>query len=146
MARLNAAIILVLAVAAACGGGYDTPSQPSSSTPPVVTMPPAPAAPPPPPTTAQITITPTGVTPKEVTIAKGGIVTFANDDVRGHDVFSDPDHAGTDCPAINTAGFILAGQRRETAPLTIVRSCGYHDHLNTNDQSMRGTIIVVDVP
>ena len=54
-------------------------------------------------------------------MAKGGVVTFLNDDARVHDVFSDPDHTGTDCPAINEAGFLFAGQRRDTGPLTIVR-------------------------
>lgn len=128
----------------ACGGS--SPSTPSPPTPPAASTPPPPTSPPPPPLTALITITATGMSPKEVTVAKGGVVTFVNNDARGHDIFSDPDHLGTDCPAINVAGFLLAGQRRDTGPLAIARRCGYHDHLNVNDESMRGTIVVVDVP
>jgi plastocyanin len=79
-----------------------------------------------------------------VTVARGGRVTFVNDDGRAHDVFSDPDHLGTDCPAINVVGFLTAGRRNDTGPLDVARRCGYHDHLNTNDDSMRGVIIVVD--
>jgi plastocyanin len=94
--------------------------------------------------TAQVTITSTGVTPKEVTVARGGRVTFVNDDGRPHDVFSDPDHAGTDCPAINIVGFLAAGRRGETGPLDIARRCGYHDHLAIGDDAFRGAIIVVE--
>ncbi len=144
---------LVLAAHLQLGCGGLTPSAPSPPTPPAglnppppATPPPPPATPPPPPLTAEVTITAAGVAPKEVTVAKGGRVTFVNSDSRVHDVYSDPDHLGTDCPSINQAGFLLAGQRRETGPLTVARDCGYHDHLNTNDESMRGKIIVVEVP
>ena len=81
---------------------------------------PTPPPPPPPPRTAQITITANGISPKEVTVARGGRVTFVNDDGRPHDVFSDPDHLGTDCPAINVVGFLTAGRSGETGPLDIV--------------------------
>jgi plastocyanin len=94
--------------------------------------------------TAQITITAAGVSPKEVTVARGGRVTFVNDDQRPHDVFSDPDHAGTDCPAINIVGFLTAGRRNDTGPLDVARRCGYHDHLDVSADSLRGVIIVVD--
>jgi plastocyanin len=129
---------------AACGGSSNNPAPPAAPTPPIATPPPAPAPPPPPPQTAQITITASGVAPKEVTVARGGRVTFVNDDGRAHDVFSDPDHLGTDCPAINVVGFLTAGRRGETGSLDIVRRCGYHDHLNISDDSMRGVIIVVE--
>jgi plastocyanin len=138
------ALVLVAHLQLGCGGS--TPSAPSPPTPPAESNPPPPATPPPPPLTAQVTITAAGVAPKEVTVAKGGRVTFINSDSRVHDVYSDPDHLGTDCPSINEAGFLLAGQRRDTGPLTVARDCGYHDHLNTNDESMRGKIIVVEVP
>lgn len=140
---LVAGVALGAGVAASCGGS--TPSAPS---PPAVSAPPTPPSPTPPPAplTAQVTITASGVAPKEVTVAQGGIVTFVNSDTRVHDIFSDPDHLGTDCPAINEAGFLQIGQRRDTGPLTTIRRCGYHDHLNTNDEAMRGTIIVVAVP
>jgi plastocyanin len=138
------ALVLVAHLQLGCGGS--TPSAPSPPTPPVGSNPPPPATPPPPPLTAQVTITAAGVAPKEVTVARGGRVTFVNNDSRVHDVYSDPDHLGTDCPSINEAGFLLAGQRRDTGPLTVARECGYHDHLNTNDEAMRGKIIVVEVP
>jgi plastocyanin len=135
------ALALVLTMATACGGSTAA-NPPSAPTPPVVSPPPA--SPPPPPMTAQITITATGVSPKEVTVARGGRVTFVNDDGRPHDVFSDPDHAGTDCPAINLVGFLTAGRRGDTGPLDVARRCGYHDHLAISDDSLRGTIIVVE--
>jgi plastocyanin len=93
---------------------------------------------------AQITISTMGVSPKEVTVARGGRVTFVNDDGRPHDVFSDPDHQGTDCPAINAVGFLAPGRSGDTSALDIVRRCGYHDHLDLSNESFRGTIVVVD--
>lgn len=137
------ALGLLLTLAMACGGSSS--SAPSAPTPPVAQPPPPPSpSPPPPPMTAQVTITAAGVSPKEVTVARGGRVTFVNDDVRPHDVFSDPDHIGTDCPAVNVVGFLTAGRRGETGPLDVARRCGYHDHLATTDDSLRGAIIVVD--
>jgi plastocyanin len=93
---------------------------------------------------AIVTISPSGVVPKEVTVARGGTVTFVNDNTRPHDIFSDPDHAGTDCPAVNNVGFLVPGRRGETAPLEIVRRCGYHDHFAMTDQAFRGVIVVVE--
>jgi hypothetical protein len=147
MRRVLAAMAVgVWLAAAACGGS--TPAPPSAPTPPPVGTPPPPSGPPPsgppPPLTAQVTITASGVSPKEVTIARGGRVTFVNDDTQAHDVFSDPDHLGTDCPAINRVGFLTAGRRGDTDALDVARRCGYHDHLFTGADAFRGVIIVVD--
>jgi hypothetical protein len=89
-----------------------------------------------------VRITAAGVDPKEVTIALGGRVRFINDDERAHDIFSDPDHLGTDCPAAS-AGFLQPGQSAETGPLQVARRCGYHDHLLIGEDRYRGAIIVV---
>ena len=90
--------------------------------------------------TATITITSSGVSPRSVTIAAGGRVTFVNNDSRVYDVSSDPHPDHTDCPAINQAGFLQPGQSRATGNLNAVRTCGYHDHNQDSNTSRQGTI------
>lgn len=133
------AVVLAAAVAAAvCGGGSGTPSAPS---------PPsggsggagggAAAA------QATITITPAGVvSPRDVTIAPGGRVTFVNNNSIPHDISSDPHPEHTDCPEINQVGFLLPGQSRTTGNLNTPRTCGYHDHNRADDPNLRGTITI----
>jgi plastocyanin len=77
-----------------------------------------------------VTILPSGVSPREITVAVGDRVTFMNNDVQPHDVAGGPDPATPDCHEINAVGFLLPGQSRQTAPLPSVRSCDYHDHSN----------------
>jgi hypothetical protein len=89
-----------------------------------------------------VTITTAGVTPKRVRIAVGGHVIFTNNDVRAHDMSSDPPHVHTDCPAIARAGFLSPGQSRATDPFPTPRTCGYHDHMNENDTSFHGVIVI----
>ena len=138
------AAALALALAA-CGGGSSTPTSPST-----------------PPSTggsaggstgggtgggstagdATVTITSSGVSPKTVTISVGGRVNFVNNDSRAHDMASDPHPIHTDCPEINTVGFLQVGQSRLTATLNTARTCGYHDHNLPDDGSLQGTIII----
>ena len=124
------ALCLVL-VMAACGGGASTPTTPSPS---------------PTPTPGSggttITITGTGVSPKELTVAAGTRVLFVNNDSRPHDMSSDPHPEHTDCPEINQAGFLLAGQSRQTGNLNTVRTCGFHDHDQPDTASLMGRIII----
>jgi plastocyanin len=80
--------------------------------------------------------------PVEVTIAAGGRVVFVNQNTRSHDITSDPLHTHTDCPPILEVGFIQPGQTKQTGPLTVVRTCGFHDHLQENNLDLRGRIIV----
>ena len=105
---------------AACGGGPSSPS----------------------PGTTTISVTGSGVTPTEVVVPAGGRVTFQNNDVRPHGMSSDPVQTHTDCPAINEVGTLAPGQSRSTGPLTVARTCGFHDHNNENDPIYKGRIIV----
>jgi hypothetical protein len=66
-------------------------------------------------------------------------VTFVNLDRRNHTIASDPHPAHTDCPATYQVGLLQPRQSRDTASLTVARSCGYHDD---NVPFERGTIVV----
>lgn len=89
-----------------------------------------------------ISLTPTGPQPTEVRIPVGGQVMFVNNDVRPHEMSSDPVTLHTDCPPINDVGTLAPGQSRLTGALTTARSCGFHDHFNENDPAWKGRIIV----
>jgi hypothetical protein len=111
---------------AACGGGGVSPSDP----------PPTDAA-------ATITLSATGVSPKEVRVPVNSRVRFINNDSRPHAVSSDPIDLHTDCPPINEVGTIAVGQNKTTGRLSNIRSCGFHDHNNETDPTWKGTIIIV---
>jgi plastocyanin len=122
---------LVLA-AVSCGGGGSSTS-PSSPTP----------TPTPTPTTGTtITITSSGVSPRSVTVSAGSRVTFVNNDNRVHDMSSDPHPEHTDCPEINQVGFLTANQSRQTGNLTTTGACGFHDHNQSTNTSLQGTIVI----
>ena len=135
----RAAIGLLMASAVGCGG-----SSPTSATPPTPAPPSTPpSAPPPPGLTATIMITSTNTfSPAEVTILVGGRVTFINQNNRPYDITSDPVHLHTDCPPIMDVGFIQPGQIKQTGPLTVARTCGYHDHMQETNPDVHGRIIV----
>ncbi len=160
---LGAAAVAGLVATFACGAGSSsTPTSPTPSPSPSPTPSPAPSpspspspAPSPSPTptpspspapspgsTATITITSAGVSPQSVTIAVGGRVTFVNTDSRPHDMSSDPHPEHTDCTATNQAGFLTAGQTRQTGNYTVSRTCGFHDHDQPTNRNLQGTIIV----
>jgi plastocyanin len=117
--------VLLAIVLAACGS-----SSPSTPTPPAGN-----------PNT--ITITAGGiVSPRELTVAPGSRVLFVNQDGRRHDMTSDdhPDHL--ECPAINQVGLLNPGQSRETGNLNVVRTCGFHDHEDSDNNNLKGRIII----
>jgi plastocyanin len=89
-----------------------------------------------------VTFSDSGVTPTEVHIPAGGRVTFLNNDARPHAVSSDPITVHTDCPSINDVGTLNPGQSRSTGPLTVARTCGFHDHTNETDPRWKGRIVV----
>jgi plastocyanin len=130
--RASLFVIVTLTIAA-CSGGASSPT-PSSPTPPVNT--PAPAGPP------TITITASGMSPLEITIAAGQRVTFVNNDVRSHDVVGGIDPAHPDCPEILQVGFLTPGQRGETGVFTTARTCEYHDHTALSVPAFQGRIII----
>jgi hypothetical protein len=55
---------------------------------------------------------------------------------------SDPHPIHTDCPAINDVGFLSPGQSKQTGNLTTARTCGYHDHNQSETTSLQGTIVI----
>ena len=134
----NFCLFIVLMAIAACSGGATatspTPSvsAPSSSPTPV----PVPSGPP------TITITASGMTPLDITIEVGQRVTFVNNDVRAHDVVGGVDPANPECPEILQAGFLSAGQRRDTGVFTTARTCNYHDHTALGVAAFAGRIII----
>ena len=123
------ALLIGAAVACSCGG-----SSSSSTTTPTGT----------PTATNTITITASGVSPKDIVVSAGAQVTFVNNDSTHdhHNMTSDPHPEHTDCPPINDAGFIVAGQSRQTTNLIVKRVCGYHDHDDPFNKLWQGTITV----
>ena len=122
-ATLFLAAVLIVAVAeAGCGGSPSDPAAIGAA--------------------ATITITSSGVSPKEVRVPFDSIVLFVNSDSRPHAVSSDPVNTHSDCPAINEVGTLPAGQRRTTGRLQNLRTCGFHDHNNESDTALMGRIIV----
>jgi plastocyanin len=93
-------------------------------------------------TIVTITITASGVDPKELRIDAGQQVRFVNNNNRPHEIQSNPHEAHTDCPAVNQVGMINPGQNRTTGALTQARACGYHDHLDADNVAFRGVILV----
>jgi plastocyanin len=133
--------LFMLAAMAGCSGG----SSPTAATPPPppTSAPPPTPAPPTPGLTATVTITSNNTfSPSEVTVLVGGRVTFVNQNNRAHDITSDPLHLHTDCPAIFDVGFIQPGQTKQTGPLNVARTCGFHDHMQETNPDLHGRIIV----
>ena len=110
-------------LATACGSNGGTPP-----TPPVAG--------------STITITSSGVSPKNLLVSPGSQVTFMNSDSRDHEMTSDPHPEHTDCPAINTVDLVVPGQSKQTSNLNTVRTCGYHDHRNPENTALKGTITI----
>lgn len=90
----------------------------------------------------RLTITSSGVSPKELTVSPGTRVTFVNNDSRAHTMTSDPHPEHSDCPEINQVGFLQPGQSRETGNLVAVRTCGFHDHDLPQNEGLKGRIII----
>jgi len=123
-AALAAALLL-----ASCGGGSSsTPTSPTTPNNPTVTT--------------TITITATGVSPKDIQVSPGARVTFVNNDTRAHNVTSNPHPEHTDCSEINQVGLLTPGQSRQTGNLNTLRTCGFHDHDLPAVANLTGTITI----
>jgi plastocyanin len=134
MSSRNGAIGLCVAAAlgamiVGCGNGSSNAS-------------PTPAPTPAPTTTLTITITSNGASPKTLTVAAGSQVTFVNNDSIEHQMYSDPHPEHTDCPELDSVGFLAPGQSRQTENLNIVRTCGFHDHIHFENKSLLGSITI----
>lgn len=92
-----------------------------------------------------VTITSSGVTPKDLEVPVGSRVTFVNNNSRAHDIQSDPHPIHTDCPVLNEVGFIRPGESKQTGVFAVERACGYHDHNQSSNPALRGRIVVVPV-
>jgi hypothetical protein len=91
---------------------------------------------------AVITINPAGVTPTEVRIKAWGRVKFVNNDTQSHTMVSDPIDTHNQCPPVNEIGLLAPGESRTTGTLNLARTCGFHDHTNQSNASLKGRIIV----
>jgi plastocyanin len=127
MVRRRTALVIAAALAAAVAGcGKDSATAPST----------------PPTATTTITITSAGVSPQTIVVPRGSQVTFVNNDTRSHVMVSDPHPEHTDCPEINSVGSLSPGQSRQTGNLNAARTCGFHDHDDANNRTLRGTITI----
>ena len=79
---------------------------------------------------------------KDIHVYQGARLTFVNTDVQPHDVLSDPPHIHTDCPELNTAGYLVPGQSRTTDPLNRIMTCGFHDHTHEGDPAFSGKVTI----
>ena len=120
-------LVSVLVFAAACGD--NSPSEPTAPAGPGVE-------------TTTITITSAGVSPAAIIVRPGSQVTFINNDSRNHNMSSNPHPDHGDCPAINDVGVLVSGQMRQTGNLNTTRTCGYHDHDDSENNRWKGTIMI----
>ena len=124
--NLKSAIAAVALASAACGGssngGPTTPPGPGGS----VTI---------------ITLTSTGANPRIVTVDLGTRIRWVNNDNRSHEMASDPHPEHNSCPELNSR-LLSPGQQHETDNLVTSRTCGFHDHLRSDDVNLTGTITI----
>ena len=124
---MRRALPVILMTLAACGGSSNNPGGPGTPTPN---------------NPFRITITASGASPKEITVPPGTRVLFINNDSRRRNMTSDPHPEHDVCPEINNVGFLNTGQSKETGNLNTVRSCGFHDHDDPDNNSVKGTIVI----
>lgn len=89
-----------------------------------------------------ITVTSSGVSPQELRVPVGSRVTFTNRDNRPHDFSGGPDPSQPECPEIDAAGFVAAGQSRQTGVFATARTCRYHDHAYLGVAAFTGRIAI----
>jgi plastocyanin len=124
--RLTRSILAVTALSvAACGSSDPAPS-------------PTPELP-----STTITVTASGANPRNVIVTSGTQVTFVNSDGSIHEMYSDPHPEHTDCPEFDSVGRLSPGQRRQTTNLVEVRTCRFHDHLNPDNNLLKGTVTII---
>ena len=89
-----------------------------------------------------VTVTASGVSPKEVRVEVGGQVRFVNDDTVNRQINSNPFPAHDGCPPINEVSLLTPGQSKMTGVLSLEGSCSYHEHLTEGVAAFGGTILV----
>ena len=123
-AIVGSAVTSVLVGALAGCGGTVTPTTPAPNTAPTMT------------------ITTAGITPRELTVPAGSRVLIVNNDTRRRNMASDPHPGHDECPEINNVGLLNPGQSRETGNLVVAGTCGFHDHDDPANTTVRGRIVV----
>lgn len=93
-------------------------------------------------TSTTITISNNAVCPQNITVPRGTQVTFVNNDTRTHEMTSDPHPEHSDCTELNAVGNLVPGQSRQTSNLVVARRCGFHDHINFQTNSLKGSITI----
>ena len=91
---------------------------------------------------ATINLSASGVDNGAPAIQVGERLRVVNNDTRTHQILTTPHLIHTDCPALNAIGSLAPGQSGTSDPLTTSRGCGFHDHLNPDDQTFRGQVLV----
>ena len=91
-----------------------------------------------------IAITADGASPQTVRIQVGGRVIFVNNDSVDHDMSSDQHPTHLACPEINQVGYLQPGETRESGNFVRSEICTFHDHINADDASLNGTIIITE--
>lgn len=130
--RISHALAIVgLIAAGACGGGSNTPTGPSDGGGGGGAQ-----------SGATITIGANGVSPAQVTINAGQTVTFVNNSSRTRNMHSDPHPAHTDCTQVSAVSLIGPGQTKATGTFTAARTCGFHDHDDPDNATVKGTIVI----
>jgi len=82
-------------------------------------------------------------TPKDIIVTRGTQVTFINNDNRSHNMTSNPHPEHTECPEINSVGFLSGGQQRQTGNMVTNRTvCGFHDHDSPDVAGLQGSISI----
>lgn len=134
-------LILLLLATSACGGreGYATGPSDDGATTSAGSGGSSGGTPAP---TTTITVTSSGVSPQELRVPVGSRVTFTNRDNRPHDFSGGPDPTQPECPEIDVAGFVTAGQSRQTGVFTTARTCRYHDHSYLGVAAFTGRIVI----
>lgn len=90
-------------------------------------------------------ITEGGTFPRRMVVTEGTRVRFINRDVITRHMNSDPHPTHEDCPEIGQVDAIAPGQSKLTGNMVIDAGrvvCGFHDHEDPSNESIRGTIII----
>lgn len=138
---LVAALAAWLVASSGCGGSSAPSTSPSDTTGGSAGTPPTSGGGTAPPSTT-ITVTSSGVSPQVLSVAVGSRVTFTNADSRPHDFSGGPDPNQPECPEIDAAGFVAAGQSRQTGVFATARTCRYHDHAYLGVAAFTGRIVI----
>ena len=132
--RRQVLVVVATVCLGACGGSSTSSGSGGSPTTPTTTLPPGGGP--------TITITASGVGPKQLEIPVGSRVTFINNDTVPHEMASDPHPTHEICPPVNEVSALTPGQSRQTGVFGSARTCGYHDHGQSENTSLQGTIVI----